>query len=242
LMRAILLAGGLGTRLRTVVSDVPKPMAPVGGRPVLEHLFDYWIGQGVTEIVLNIGHKADVISSHFGDQYRGLPVRYAIEDKPLGTGGGLLLSVNDIVGTDPCLILNADSLLALSLAELEEAHRAAGADITLGAFPTSERDRYGALETDSSGHIIRFTAKGQLQEGKESFLASAGVYFGSADAFRALRVGFEVGTPFSLETDGFPWLLAHQINLHAFGSESPFLDIGVPADFARAPAFFESLR
>jgi NDP-sugar pyrophosphorylase family protein len=98
------------------------------------------------------------------------------------------------------------------------------------------------LETDSSGHIIRFTAKGQLQEGKESFLASAGVYFGSADAFRALRVGFEVGTPFSLETDGFPWLLAHQINLHAFGSESPFLDIGVPADFARAPAFFESLR
>lgn len=241
-MRAILLAGGLGTRLRTVVSDVPKPMAPVDGRPFLEHLFDYLIGQGVTELVLNVGHKAEVISAHFGDQYRGLPVKYVQEDKPLGTGGGLLLSVNDIVGTDTCLILNADSLLAVSLADLEEAHRTAGADITLAAFPTSERDRYGALETDSSGRIVRFTAKGQLQEGQKTFLASAGVYFGTADAFRALRGGFEVGMPFSLEADGFPWLLAHQTNLHAYGSQAPFLDIGVPADFARAPAFLESLR
>lgn len=241
-MRVILLAGGLGTRLRTVVSDVPKPMAPVAGRPFLEHLFDYWIRQGATEIVLNIGHKADVISAHFGDQFRGLPVTYVVEKKPLGTGGGLLLSVNDIVGNDPCLILNADSLLALSLDQMEEAHREASADITLAAFSTRERNRYGALHTDASGRIVEFTAKGQLQEGKETFLASAGVYLGSVNAFKALRGGFEVGKPFSLEADGFPWLLENKSNLHAFGSHAPFLDIGVPADFARAPAFLESLR
>lgn len=240
-MRAVLLAGGLGTRLRSVVSDVPKPMAPVGGRPFLEHLLDFWIAQGVSEILLNVGHRAEVVSAHFGDAYHGIPVRYVIEEQPLGTGGGLVLSLEAVTGAEPCLFLNANSLIALSLPDLFHAHQTSDADITLAAFPTSARERYGALESNAAGHIVRFAAKGMPQKGQDTFLASAGVYLGSVEAFGALRHDFPVGRRFSLEAEGFPALLTRGLKLRAFTSRAPFLDIGVPEDFARAPAFFDFL-
>ena len=89
---AVILAGGLGTRLREVVSDVPKPMAPVNGRPFLEHQMDFYAAQGITHFVLSVGYLAEVITKHFGDTYRGCAIDYAVETTPLGTGGGLLLS------------------------------------------------------------------------------------------------------------------------------------------------------
>lgn len=87
-MKAIILAGGLGTRLRSVVSDVPKPMAVVGGRPFLSHLMDYWISQGVDGFILSVGYKAEVLQKYFGERYNGIPLFYVVEDRPLGTGGG----------------------------------------------------------------------------------------------------------------------------------------------------------
>src|SRR5207237_2019404 len=92
-VEAVVLAGGLGTRLRAAVSDVPKPMAPVGGRPFLERLLDYWIGQGVRRAVLAVGYLHDMIRGHFGDEYRGCAIAYSIEEQPLGTGGALVQSL-----------------------------------------------------------------------------------------------------------------------------------------------------
>ncbi|MCX6267110.1 MAG: sugar phosphate nucleotidyltransferase, partial [Bacteroidetes bacterium] len=92
-MEAIVLAGGYGTRLQTVVNDVPKSMALIQQRPFLEYLFDDLISQGVTKAVLSVGYKHEVISSHFGDQYKSLPIQYSIENEPLGTGGGIRLAL-----------------------------------------------------------------------------------------------------------------------------------------------------
>ena len=92
---AIVLAGGAGTRLSTVVNDVPKPMAPINGRPFLEILVDYLNGQGVTTVVLSVGHKRETIQTHFGSRWRGLEIRYCIEEQPLGTGGALKKAMDE---------------------------------------------------------------------------------------------------------------------------------------------------
>src|SRR3989344_9594340 len=95
-MEAIILAGGLGTRLQSVVKDLPKPMADVNGRPFLAYLMDYWIKQGVKRFILSVGYKSEIIRDYFGDEYNGVSVAYSIEKKPLGTGGGLLLALKQL--------------------------------------------------------------------------------------------------------------------------------------------------
>ena len=97
-MEAIILAGGLGTRLRPAVPNLPKPMAPVNGRPFLEHQIDYWIRQGVRRFVLSVGYMHEAIEGYFGASYRGAEIAYAVERSPLGTGGGLLLAMDDLQG------------------------------------------------------------------------------------------------------------------------------------------------
>ena len=89
---AVILAGGLGTRLRSVISDLPKPMAPINGRPFLEYLICYWIGQGINHFVLSVGYLHQAIIGYFGNQFKGACIDYVIEESPLGTGGGLLLA------------------------------------------------------------------------------------------------------------------------------------------------------
>src|SRR5215471_11172514 len=98
---AVILAGGLGTRLRGTVPDVPKPMAPIRGRPFLEYQLDYWIGKGINRFVLSVGYRHEVIIDHFGASYRGAELSYAIEHTPLGTGGALLLAVEESAITTP---------------------------------------------------------------------------------------------------------------------------------------------
>src|SRR3989344_6164126 len=110
-MEAIILAGGLGSRLRATVPDLPKPMAPIHGRPFLEYLLDYWAGQGVSRFVLSVGYKRDIIEEHFATRYKGTEADYAVEDQPLGTGGGFLLRLNPLGRTGPFLILNEGTYL-----------------------------------------------------------------------------------------------------------------------------------
>ena len=104
---AIILAGGLGARLNNTVPNLPKPMAPINNRPFLEHQMDYWIGQGINRFILSVGYLKDLIIDHFGDKYKKASIEYAIEHKPLGTGGGLLLAAKNI--TEPFLVLNGDT-------------------------------------------------------------------------------------------------------------------------------------
>ena len=108
-MEAIILAGGLGTRLRSIVPKLPKALAPVGNRPFLAYLFDFWIAQGVDRFVLSVGYKHEIIQKEFGVSYKSAKVDSAVETAPLGTGGGLLLSWKKLRSPKPFLILNGDT-------------------------------------------------------------------------------------------------------------------------------------
>src|SRR5262245_49936719 len=123
-MQAIVLAGGLGTRLRATIGDIPKPLAPVRGRPFLEYLLAYWIGQGVTSFILSVGYRSEMITGHFGASFRGAAIDYAVEDRPLGTGGGLLLATTRLAADDPFLVLNGDTYFEVPLAALLKFHAA----------------------------------------------------------------------------------------------------------------------
>lgn len=132
---AVVLAGGLGTRLRSVVSDLPKPMAPIAGRPFLEYLFDYWIDQGIERFVLSVGYRHEAIVEHFGDGYRGATLHYAREPRPLGTGGGLLMALEHLTEADEnFLLLNGDTWFTLDLATLQQYAEQHHADCCLALF------------------------------------------------------------------------------------------------------------
>jgi D-glycero-alpha-D-manno-heptose 1-phosphate guanylyltransferase len=120
---AIILAGGLGTRLRSAVPDLPKPMAPIAGRPFLAYQLDYWIRQGVDRFVLSVGYRHESIMAYFGAAYRGIAVDYSVEQTPLGTGGGLLLALERLDGGQrPFLLLNGDTYFEVDLATLSAFH------------------------------------------------------------------------------------------------------------------------
>ena len=103
----------MGTRLRSAVPDLPKPMAPIKGRPFLEYQMDYWINQGVNQFLISVGYKKEAIVSHFGASYKGAQVKYVMEEQPLGTGGGLLLAAQDL--DEPFLLLNGDTFFEADL-------------------------------------------------------------------------------------------------------------------------------
>lgn len=225
-MEAIVLAGGLGTRLRSVVPDLPKPMAPVNGRPFLEHQLDYWTGQGVTRFILSVGYRHETISRHFGDEYRGIPVGYAVESRPLGTGGGLLLAARSLTTSGPFLALNGDTWFEVSLQGLREFHVARRADITLSLFRSPQHGRYTGLRIGAAGEVE------SLSTGEKGGLANGGAYLME-------RSLFDDGAPLpdsrlSFEEDILPSCL--RAGKRMFGLDFPgrFLDIGIPEDYARA--------
>ena len=122
----------MGTRLRNAVSDVPKPMAPINGRPFLEHQMDYWIDQGITRFILSIGYKKEVIIEHFGSSYRQAKIEFVEEETPKGTGGGLLLAVKK--EQFPVFVLNGDTFFKVNLAIIEKFHNEKKSDWTLSLF------------------------------------------------------------------------------------------------------------
>ena len=125
---AIILAGGLGTRLRSAVTDLPKPMAPIGGRPFLEYQLDYWIAQGISRFVLSVGYQHEVIIDHFGTSYEGIELNFVIEETPLGTGGGLLLAAEKVGNDTPFLLLNGDTYFSVDLKTLTDFSQEKDAD------------------------------------------------------------------------------------------------------------------
>ena len=227
---AIILAGGLGTRLRSVVPDLPKPMAPISGRPFLEHLIDYWIKQGVGHFVLSVCYRHEIIVDHFGNRYKGAELDYVIEETPLGTGGGLLLAAEKVRKDKPFLLLNGDTYFAVDLKTLSEFSLANDADWCFSLFRTNERRRYMGIDISPQGQIISLKS-GTSQPGR---LANGGVYWVNPRAL--IRERFSPGDKVSLEDDIFPAAMASGQRL--LGVEFPgiFIDIGIPDDYHRAPA------
>ena len=229
--RAIVLAGGLGTRLRSAVPDLPKPMAPVAGRPFLEHLLDQWIAQGVSHFVLSVGYRHEVIVDHFGDRYRGADVSYAIENTPLGTGGGLLLAARSLPPGDSerFLVLNGDTYFDVPLAPLREFAERTDADWCFSLFKAQETGRYMGLKVDDEHRIVALRHDDQ----RIGRLANGGVYLVHP---RALRGGFVPveGASVSLENDLFAAWMAGGQRFLGKPFDGAFIDIGVPDDFRRA--------
>lgn len=223
---AIILAGGMGTRLRSAVPDLPKPMAPIDGRPFIEHQMDYWIGQGVDRFVLSVGYKKEVIMDHFGTNYRSTPLTYAIEEEPLGTGGGLLLAAQGL--SEPFLVLNGDTFFEVDLAKLLKFHSGHSSDWTFSLFRTREVGRYMGIEVKSDGEIGSLTSG----TGEQSRLVNGGVYLVNPSVLG--NKAFVPGSKLSLEDDLLPAMVVQGYKL--FGLEFPgaFIDIGIPQDYFRA--------
>jgi len=226
-MEALILAGGLGTRLREAVPDLPKPMAPIRKRPFLEYQMDYWIGQGVTRFILSVGYKHELIEAHFGSAYRQCPVVYACEATPLGTGGGLLLGLSQ-AQEDLVLVLNGDTFFEVDLAHMRERHEAMQADVTVALRRIQHNDRYGQVTLDAQGEVVSFNSAASGGEG----IINGGVYLLRPAVLRGL--GYVPGDKVALEQDLFPCLFKAGKRVAGFVTDANFIDIGIPDDYYRA--------
>jgi D-glycero-alpha-D-manno-heptose 1-phosphate guanylyltransferase len=225
---AVILAGGLGTRLRSAVPDLPKPMAPIGGRPFLEYQLDYWIAQGINRFVLSVGYRHEAIIEHLGTRYRNVELEYVIEERPLGTGGGFFLAAEKACRGEPFLLLNGDTYFAADWKALNAYALAHDADCCFSLFRTSEKGRYMGIEVSPQGQITSLTS-GSAHGFR---LANGGVYWVHPRVLHGCR--FVSGEKASLEDDIFPAALASGQRLFGIEFTGTFIDIGVPDDYHRA--------
>jgi D-glycero-alpha-D-manno-heptose 1-phosphate guanylyltransferase len=221
-MEAIVLAGGFGTRLREVVSDVPKPMAPVAGRPFLEILLSMLAKKGFKRVVLSLGFMSDKIIQHFGDNYQGMRLVYEVEQQPLGTGGAIRAALTQCQA-DHVFIFNGDTYVDLEVDDLEHLWQHSHCPaIVVREVPDTER--FGRVEMQE-GRVNAFLEKGVSGLG----LINAGCYVLPKNALD----DFPLGQTFSLETEFFIKQLQH-IRFNGFATQGRFIDIGVPDDYALA--------
>jgi D-glycero-alpha-D-manno-heptose 1-phosphate guanylyltransferase len=223
-MRVIILAGGMGTRLREVVPDLPKPMAPVGGRPFLEYLIEKLLAAGLGDIVLSVGYRADLIREHFGHRWGAARISYSEETEALGTGGAIVHALRD-GEADPLLVMNGDTFLDLDFRDLLAwRRREAPGPVAMVLHRVDDVSRYGAVQCHG-GVVSGFSEKGPSGPG----LINAGIYLIEPGVFSR----FGLSGKFSLETE---LLRPHVATLRprAYVSDAYFVDIGVPSDFARA--------
>lgn len=213
---AIILAGGLGTRLRPAVKDIPKPMADVLGKPFLHYLIIYLKRQGITQVVLAVGYKFEVIQNYFGQKYEGVNIQYAVEEERLGTGGAIKFALEKITGNN-CFVLNGDTFFEVQLNQLvDESKPCVIASVELEKF-----DRYGTIEVDNNGLIQKFKEKAYCDKG----LINGGIYFISKSLFNDINE-----KAFSFETAVLE-PLSEQGKLTTVIFNGYFQDIGIPEDY-----------
>ena len=229
---AIILAGGLGTRLNKTIPNLPKPMAPINGRPFLEYQMDYLIDQGITKFILSVGYLNKIIIDHFGSKYKNVSLEYSIENAPLGTGGGLIMALKGL--TESVLVVNGDTFFEVNLYDLSSFHNNNKSKLTLSLFRTDQTKRYMGIEIGSNGAIL--TLKSEVQVSASSSLANGGVYLIEPLVFNSL--GYEVGDKVSLEDEILPNINGNSMALFGLEFKGMFIDIGVPEDYYRAQEIF----
>jgi len=222
-MEAVILAGGLGTRLRSVVTDLPKPMAPVAGQPFLAILLDRLVDAGFASAVLSVGYRHETIVDFFGDQYRRMPLHYAVESAPLGTGGAIRLALQQTSAAE-VFVVNGDTFLELDYAAMLALHRKHNSRLTIAAQQVPDTSRYGALEIHE-GRITGFLEKGRSGPGA----INGGTYLLDP----TLLEQYALPEAFSFETELMMPYLREIVPL-AYPTDGQFIDIGVPEDYARA--------
>jgi NDP-sugar pyrophosphorylase family protein len=227
---AAILAGGLGTRLRSVVADRPKVLADVGGRPFLSYLLDQLARAGVRETVLLVGYGADQIRATFGDEYTGMRLAYSGEPEPLGTGGALRRAL-PLFQQRTVLLLNGDSYCDADLLAFQQFQQAPPGCPAMVLAHVDDASRYGRVEVEPGGRVIRFVEKGGDRSAGQ---INAGLYL----VPRELVAAIPAGRPVSLEREALPaWVGGGGLRGFPGGR---FIDIGTPASYAAAEAFFRT--
>jgi D-glycero-alpha-D-manno-heptose 1-phosphate guanylyltransferase len=222
-VEAIILAGGLGTRLRSVIADLPKPMAPIAGKPFLWYLLSYMSSFDIQKVILSVGYQYEIIQASFGHRFAGMEIQYAVEEEPLGTGGGIRHALKKVHG-ERVLIVNGDTFFAVDFSELAKTHSARNADLTLSLKPMMNFNRYGNVVTAET-RVIGFQEKQPTQSG----LINGGIYLMNSHLFDELALHER----FSFEKD-FLEKFVRTRNFQAFISDGYFIDIGVPEDYLAA--------
>lgn len=230
-MEAIILAGGKGTRLKSLLPDVPKPLAPVLNRPFLHHVMSYWCKQGITRFVVSTGYKKEYFPFLLGNSHQACPIVYSVENDPLGTGGGLLKALRHIEG-EFLLVLNGDTIFEALLPEIQFWMRRRDSDAVFVLRELHNTSRFGVVELDEDGWIKSFSASSQNQ----TAYINGGVYLFKKSALQAIAETWDEQF-ISLENDIFPRLVEAQ-KIYGFVSDARFLDIGVPEDYMKAEEFF----
>ena len=220
-MKAIILAGGMGTRLKGVIKDIPKPMAPVGGKPLLEYLFLQLKRWEITDVILSVGYKREVIKSYFGNGHQfGINICYVEENQPLGTGGALkkAISLND----DPrFIVMNGDSFFDINLSDLIMYHTSKPSITTMCLAFVKDNGRYGSVEINNDGMIVAFQKEGTNSPG----FINGGIYLINHDIISYIPEG-------QISFEGHVLPLIKKDNL-LYGKifDNFFLDIGIPKDY-----------
>lgn len=219
MIEAIVLAGGFGTRLRSVVSDVPKPMAPIGDKPFLAYLLKELSQKGVNRVILSVGYKAEIIIKYFGNSYEGMDIEYAVEEEPLGTGGAVQLAMKSCT-QDHIYILNGDSYVNIDIEGMEAQWKIDRLQVIVGAV-VEDASRFGSILVED-GFVIGFAEKGKSGKG----MINAGCYLLDPNKFNKIHQN----SPFSLEKDFFENEIRNK-SIKINVAEGFFIDIGIPEDY-----------
>ncbi len=231
---AIILAGGFGTRLKSVVFDVPKPMADVNGKPFLDYQLLYLKHFGIKKVILSVGHLHEKISSHYGNNFEGIEIDYAIENAPLGTGGGIRMAMEKC-NSKTVLVLNGDSFFDINLNSFYSQHNTFLADCSLALRKVENAGRYGTIKQGSNCTITSFKEKtGEEIPG----LINAGIYMLNKEIYLKKTPAVK---NFSIEKDFFEKKL-NELNIFGFPYNGYFIDIGIPEDLEKAQHDFKEFK
>jgi mannose-1-phosphate guanylyltransferase len=228
-MKAVVLVGGEGTRLRPLTLTVPKQMLPVGGRPMIERVLAWLAGHSVAEAVLSLGYRPDAFLKAYPEgECAGVRLSYAVEDSPLDTAGAIRFAAAQAGVDETFLVVNGDVVTSIDVTALVGLHRARRAEATIALTPVEDPSRYGVVETDQDGRVLAFLEKPPAGEAPTN-LINAGVYVLEPSVLSRIPPGRRV----SIERETFPALVGGG-GLFASPSSEPWIDAGTPAAFLEA--------
>ena len=228
-MRAIILVGGLGTRLRPLTNWVPKQMLPIVNKPMIEHVINHLAKFGVSDVILSLGFEPDVFKSAYPEGFcAGVPVSYVIEDEPLDTAGAIAFAATQSKINDTFLVCNGDVITELEINDLFNFHKARGSEATISLTPVEDPARYGVVETDEDGKVLEFIEKPSGLTISTN-LINAGVYIMEPSVLDRISSS----GPVSVEKETFPSLVSEE-KIFAFASDKYWLDAGTPSTYLQA--------
>jgi D-glycero-alpha-D-manno-heptose 1-phosphate guanylyltransferase len=227
---AIILAGGLGTRLKSRVAKLPKSMAPINGIPFLKYQLNYLAQFEIKTVYLAVGYLSEVITDYFGDSFLDMDINYSIEIEPLGTGGAILQALNETT-TEEILILNGDTLFQIELNEYYQSHKASKADFSMALKPLNDFERYGVVKLNDDNTVIGFEEKQFQKQGT----INGGVYILNKSALAS----YSFPLKFSFERE-FLESKFTELHFNGYSSNGYFLDIGIPSDYDQAQEDFKN--